>query len=75
MLKFYSSSIQVLLKFYQSSTKVIPKLYQSSTQGPEKETLEKLMREAAEALPVSGETEIKKVMIVDRMLINFHGRI
>ena len=64
MLKFYSSSIQVLLKFYQSST-----------QGPEKETLEKLMREAAEALPVSGETEMKKVMIVNRMLMDFHGRI
>ena len=75
MLKFYSSSIQVLLKFYQSSTKVIPKLYQSSTQGPEKETLEKLMREAAEALPVSGETEMKKVMIVSTMLMDFHERI
>ena len=27
--------------------------------GPEKETIEKLMREAAEALPVSGETELQ----------------
>ena len=31
--------------------------------GPEKETIEKLMREAAEALPVSGETELQ-VMIL-----------
>ena len=30
--------------------------------GPEKETIEKLMREAAEALPVSGETELQVVV-------------
>ena len=29
--------------------------------------MEKLMREAAEALPVSGETEMKEVMIVNTM--------
>ena len=31
--------------------------------GPEKETIEKLMREAAEALPVSGETELQVVVM------------
>ena len=31
--------------------------------GPEKETIEKLMREAAEALPVSGETELQVIIL------------
>ena len=36
--------------------------------GPEKETIEKLMREAAEALPVSGETELQVVIIIEPLL-------
>ena len=36
--------------------------------GPEKETIEKLMREAAEALPVSGETELQVVIIFEPLL-------
>ena len=39
--------------------------------GPEKETIEKLMREAAEALPVSGETELQVVIIIEPLLKAF----